>query len=146
VFEIPPSRRLELLRLAASDPTREVAALLGCTPSGQVVSVIPCQNVSPRPDVAFQLDPREVGGVVASFLNAGLELGGIFHSHVTGTHKPSKADRRLFAAYPQIVLVITPLTVDPPTLACWQETDHGTAEPLVVYQAQLPRRAQEPPA
>ena len=79
------------------------------------VALFPGRNVSPTPQVAYELDADTLVRQI-EFEEAGLMLAAIYHSHPNGPETPSPTDIAM-AFYPDSVHVICSLT-DPerPTL------------------------------
>jgi [CysO sulfur-carrier protein]-S-L-cysteine hydrolase len=72
--------------------------------------------------------------------HAGLELGGIYHSHPRSPAFPSQADIRL-ALYPDAVYVIVGLAHQEPDVRGYRIRDgHVDAEPLVAFEREAPPR------
>ena len=81
----------------------EACGLLGGV-KGSVRVVLPVTNELRSP-IRFRMDPQEQLSAMQRIEASGLEMIGIFHSHVHGPEEPSKTDLEE-SFYPQAVFII----------------------------------------
>lgn len=67
----------------------------------------------------FRMDPREVTAAGRDMTTRGCRLGAIVHSHLRGPATPSPTDIRE-AWYPEAVMLIVSLAVQPPVIMAWR--------------------------
>ncbi len=89
---------------ARREAPRECVGLL-VGRAGRAEAAWPLPNVSPRPEVAYEADPRALVAALRRMDEAGLELVGIYHSHPNGVAWPSPTDReRAYWRVPYVIL------------------------------------------
>jgi [CysO sulfur-carrier protein]-S-L-cysteine hydrolase len=74
---------------------------------GKVLKVFESANVDKSPS-SYLMEPREQLSIMKEIRNSGLEMAGIYHSHVASEAYPSSRDIEL-AFYPEASLVIVSL-------------------------------------
>ena len=67
----------------------------------------------------FEIDGKELLGVLAEFERDGLELGAIYHSHTHTDPVPSQTDINFAANWPGLEWVIVGLAGDGPDVRCF---------------------------
>lgn len=108
----------------AEDPN-ECCGLIASR-DGVVVAVHPARNVAASP-LRYELDPVEQYRLQSAIEDAGLELGGIYHSHTRSAPTPSQTDITL-AAYPEALYVIVGLAAAEPQVRAWRIVDRQVSE------------------
>lgn len=108
-FEMLTSRRRHMERIIkhcrAEYPDEACGILAGR--NGAVEKVFPMKNEAHSP-MRYRIEPREQFDVMRQIRDLGLELVGIYHSHVASAAYPSDSDVRL-AFYPDAAFVIVSL-------------------------------------
>lgn len=84
-------------------PNECVGALYGR--AGEVHHTLALENSAPVPTRAFELSAREYLRAEAEAHATGLELLGLYHSHVDAPPEPSASDRELLAHFPLLVII-----------------------------------------
>ncbi len=105
---------------------------------GRVERVYPMQNARPGP-VSYEMEPAEQFRVLKEIREAGLQLGGIYHSHPCAPAVPSGIDVEraywpdtLFPNYPGAVQVIVSLREPArPVVKAFTITDRQVDEVLL---------------
>lgn len=95
-----------LAHLQANLPDEACGLLAGR--AGRVTHVLAADNISPRPRLEYEMDPRQQLQHFELMDQQGLEMVGIFHSHPTSPAYPSATDMAR-AFYPDAVYVIVSL-------------------------------------
>lgn len=98
--------RQEIIAHAAAGHPEEVCGIISGRDDA-AVALYPGRNVSPRPQVTYELDAETLIRQI-DFENAGLMLAAIYHSHPAGPETPSPTDIAR-AAYPDAVYIICSL-------------------------------------
>ena len=93
----------EMVAHAQRDAPNECCGLLAAR-DGEVVAVHPAANAAASP-LRYEIDGAEQYRLQMSIEDAGLELGGIYHSHTRSAPYPSQTDINL-AFYPEALYVI----------------------------------------
>lgn len=81
----------EVLNHARSNPDQECCGLLAGR-GGVVTQVLNADNAAEKPEIAYEIAPRELFRLMRKIREAGLELLGIYHSHPNGDNQPSARD------------------------------------------------------
>ena len=76
--------------------------------NGKITKVYQMANTSENPGTCYFMDPKEQLKVFKEIRNAGLEMLGIYHSHIGVQAYPSKRDCEM-AFYPEASYVIVSL-------------------------------------
>ncbi len=97
----------QLLGEAQRSPDTEVCGLVASR-DDEPVAVYPVTNVAAEPGRLFQMDPRELIGVMRRIRERGETLFAIYHSHPHAPATPSATDLRE-AAYPDALHLIISL-------------------------------------
>lgn len=103
---LPEPLVAEILQHAQTGYPEEVCGLIAGK-EGAPVAVHPGRNISPTPQVAYELD-HETLALQIGFEERGLALWGIYHSHPQGPETPSETDVQM-AFYPDATYVIVSL-------------------------------------
>ena len=93
---------------------------------GDAVKVYRAQNAAASP-LRYELDGAEQYRIQMEIEDAGLELGGIYHSHTRTEPYPSQTDINL-AFYPDAVYVIVGLAGDDPDVRAFSIRDGQVEE------------------
>ncbi len=80
-----------ILALAAADPLREICGLLLGEGEG-VRAFRPAKNVAPDPARHFEIDPAMLIAAHRDARSGGPAILGYYHSHPSGTTRPSRKD------------------------------------------------------
>ena len=93
-------------RHAADDLPNECCGLL-IGGAGSVERALRARNLRPSPD-RYLVDPADHCAALRTARASGLQVVGVYHSHPTGSLRPSAVDRRE-ASYPEFVyLIVSP--------------------------------------
>ncbi|MBI3252468.1 MAG: M67 family metallopeptidase [Candidatus Omnitrophica bacterium] len=109
---------------AKSGYPNEACGILAGKPKGPAGVFYPMRNADESP-ISYFMDPREQLGVFKKMREAGLEMKGIFHSHVASAAYPSQKDVRL-AFYPEASAVIVSLSDLKKPVVCSFKIDRET--------------------
>ncbi|MBI2094861.1 MAG: M67 family metallopeptidase [Candidatus Omnitrophica bacterium] len=105
----------------------EACGILAGLARSEVSEFFPMRNAD-ESSISYFMDPREQLEVFKKMRTAGLEMNGIFHSHVASVAAPSQKDRRL-AFYPDASYLIVSLSdLDRPVLRSFKIKDEMVAE------------------
>ena len=120
---------LDVIRKHAADdlPNECCGLLIGS--AGSVERALRARNLRPSPN-RYLIDPADHCAALRTARASGLEVVGVYHSHPTGSLRPSAVDRQE-ASYPEFVyLIVSPrATVDgTASLAAYRLTAHGFEE------------------
>lgn len=122
--------RQEIIAHAAAGYPEEVCGILSGR-DGAAAALYPGRNVSPRPQVTYELDVETLARQI-EFEDAGLMLAAIYHSHPAGPEIPSPTDIAR-AAYPEAVYIICSLADRTrPCLRGFRIVDGGVREVALV--------------
>ena len=105
----------------------EACGILASKPKGTVSDFFPMTNMD-NASISYFMDPKEQLTVFKKMRALGLEMSGIFHSHVASEAAPSKKDIRL-AFYPEVSYLIVSLSdMKKPILRSFKIKDEKVAE------------------
>ena len=108
-------------------PNEACGVLSGSLSEGRALAFHPTRNAEDSP-VRYNVHPEDLLRVTLEIDDAGLDVVGIFHSHVASPAVPSETDRRL-AFYPEAFYVLASLTDDAnPDVRAWRITDGEVTE------------------
>ena len=93
---------------------------------GEAIKVYRATNAAASP-LRYELDGAEQYKIQMQIDDAGLELGGIYHSHTRTEPYPSQTDINL-AFYPEAVYVIVGLAADEPDVRAFSIRDGRVEE------------------
>lgn len=82
------------------------------------VAIFPGTNTE-RSETRYNMDPAEVVAALNEMERRGWHLGAIFHSHPKSEARPSRTDLD-YAYYPDALMVIISLAVDPPDVRAFR--------------------------
>ncbi len=95
--------------------------------AGKVVKVFEAANADKSPS-SYLMDPKEQLKIIKEIRNSGLEMAGIYHSHVASEAYPSSRDLEL-AFYPEASYVIVSLIdKNNPRIRSFKIADGGITE------------------
>lgn len=103
-------------------PNEACGILSGSRAEGRAIAFHPARNTEESPQ-GYNVHPEDLLRVSFEIDEAGMDLIGIFHSHVGSPAVPSETDRRL-AFYPEAIHVLAGLTDDPEAdVRAWRIVD-----------------------
>jgi proteasome lid subunit RPN8/RPN11 len=96
---------IHIIRLLSKKDDIEICGFLLGTKSPHII--FPVENISKHPETEFYMDPHDI--LVAHKLaeNLGLQVLGIFHTHVYGSPEPSSKDREGMKLWPLPWLIVS---------------------------------------
>ncbi|MCE4613939.1 MAG: M67 family metallopeptidase [Desulfurococcales archaeon] len=99
------SELIHIIRLLSRNTDKEICGFLLGTDEFQVV--FPVENISNRPKTEFYMDPY--GILIAHKLseNLGLNVMGIYHTHIYGPPEPSLKDKDGMKLWPLPWLIVS---------------------------------------
>ena len=131
------SRQLldELVAHVLEDPANElcgVIAVEGDRPAGlrRAVTVHRAANMHRSP-LRFEIEPMELYRLTTEIEDAGLEIGGIYHSHVRSEPYPSQTDINYAAGWPGVEWLIVGLVTPDPLVRSFLIED-GTVQDVAL--------------
>ena len=108
-------------------PNEACGILAGSAGSGNATHFFPMTNMD-NASISYFMDPKEQLAVFKKMRNLGVEMSGIFHSHVASEAAPSQKDIRL-AFYPEVSYLICSLSdMKKPVLRSFKIQDEKVAE------------------
>ena len=117
----------QLIDHAKTGYPNEACGLLASSKTGQMDYFFPMRNVD-EASISYFMDPKEQLQVFKKMRELGVELRGIFHSHVASEAFPSQKDVRL-AFYPDVSYLIVSLQdIDRPVLRSFRIQDEKIQE------------------
>jgi proteasome lid subunit RPN8/RPN11 len=96
-----------LTAAASQNPTQECCGFLAGS-DGVITHIFTAKNVADNPATAYEIEPKEIVGVLREIRASGLQFLGIYHSHPDGRNEPSKADIDLAYYSEEAYFIITP--------------------------------------
>ena len=95
--------------------------------NGKTTEFFPMTNMD-NASISYFMDPKEQLSVFKQMRKTGVEMSGIFHSHVASEAYPSQKDVRL-AFYPDVSYLIVSLSeMEKPSLRSFRVQDEKVAE------------------
>ncbi len=108
-------------------PNEACGVLSGSLAERRVFSFHPTRNSEDSP-FRYNVHPEDLLRITLEIDDAGVDLIGIFHSHVASPGVPSETDRRL-AFYPEAFYVLASLTDEAnPDVRAWRIVDGDVTE------------------
>ena len=107
MIQIPRKIYDSMIQHAQSSYPNEACGILAAQPGEPVSDFFPMKNLD-ESSISYFMDPKEQLQVFKKMRQAGLEMRGIFHSHVASEAAPSQKDVRL-AFYPEMSYLIVSL-------------------------------------
>lgn len=107
----------EIIRHAMHEAPNEAVGILARDQAGELVACFQMENVAASP-VRYELDPADQWEALEAIAIAGLELGGIYHSHTLSPPVPSHDDVEL-AGY-AVPYLIVGLAERRPKVRAWE--------------------------
>lgn len=105
---IPKAIYEQMMGHAKKGYPNEVCGILAGKNSKEASVFYPMRNAD-ESSISYFMDPKEQLQVFKAMRAKGLEMNGIFHSHVASEAFPSQKDRRL-AFYPEVSYLIASLS------------------------------------
>ena len=108
-------------------PNEACGVLSGSLAEGRAITFHPTRNSEESP-LRYNVDPADLMRVTFEIDDAGMDIVGIFHSHVGSPAVPSETDRRL-AFYPDAFYVLAGLSDrERPEVRAWRIVDGDITE------------------
>ena len=128
MIKIPKKIYEEMISHAEAGFPNEACGILGGDlKKGTMSQFFPMKNLD-ESSISYFMDPKEQLIVFKKMREAGLEMAGIFHSHVASEAFPSQKDVRL-AFYPDVSYLIVSLSdAKKPVLRSFKIKDEKVAE------------------
>jgi desampylase len=124
-----------LIAHATSEPHQEVCGILAGR-DDRVEALYRARNVAQTPKTRFDFHPRDFMEISDAIDEAGLELAGFYHSHISSSPYPSRTDvdHSNPEMYPQAVYFICSLKYDPPVVRAFRydEDVHLLEDPVEI--------------
>ena len=116
-----------LVHARAELPNEGCGVVSGSLSERRAIAFHPTRNSEESP-LRYNVHPEDLLRVTLEIEEAGVDVVGIFHSHVESPAVPSETDRRL-AFYPEAVYLLASLTDgDNPDVRAWRITDGEVRE------------------
>ncbi len=131
----------ELIAHAREEAPNECCGVVAVEPgaapgSMRAVRVHPAVNTAASP-LKFEVDGRELLGLLEEIEGDGLELGAIYHSH-TRTHPyPSQTDINFAANWPGVEWIIVGLAGPEAPLVCSYMIDGGVVQEVAIAETAM---------
>ena len=113
--------------LGKATPEQECCGLLAGR-DDVVTHVFPAMNVAADPAKNYEIDPREIVGLLRDFREQELDFLGIYHSHPNGKNEPSARDIELAYYSEAIYFIIAPIADAPKPVRAFSIRDGRVAE------------------
>jgi len=126
-MEIAPELIEEMVAHSREEAPNECCGMVASV-DGHAVAVRRATNLAASP-LRFEVDGRELLGVLDEFESAGHELGAIYHSHTRTEPYPSQTDINFAAGWPGLRWVIVGLSDDEAVVRTYT-IDDGTVTEL----------------
>lgn len=127
MISIPKKVYDTMIQHAKSGYPNEACGLVGGKTNGDVSEFFPMRNVD-QSSISYFMDPKEQLRVFKKMRERGVEMTGIFHSHVASEASPSQKDIRL-AFYPEVSYLIVSLSdKEKPVLRSFKIKDETVTE------------------
>ena len=111
-------------------PNEACGILAGPAGSEKATHFFPMINMD-NASISYFMDPKEQLAVFKKMRNLGVEMSGIFHSHVASEAAPSQKDIRL-AFYPEVSYLIVSLSdMKKPVLRSFKIQDEKVTEETI---------------
>ena len=110
LFPLPKRVRIRrtvfsaLVAQARKNSDVEICGLLSGR-NGEIIEIFPATNAAEKPEVSYEIGPREMFNSMRVLRRGRLELMGIYHSHPRTTNEPSPTDIST-AFYPDVAYFI----------------------------------------
>lgn len=108
MIRIPKFIHSAMIEHAKKNFPNEACGLLASQKDSPVCQFFPMRNMD-EASISYFMDPKEQLKVFKKMRELGMELSGIFHSHVASEATPSQKDVRL-AFYPEVSYLIVSLS------------------------------------
>lgn len=106
----------ELVAHVLEDPANEICGVVAVEedgPARRAVAVHRAANMHRSP-LRFEIEPMELYRLTSEIEDAGLQVGGIYHSHVRSEPYPSQTDINYAAGWPGVEWIIVGLATGDP--------------------------------
>jgi proteasome lid subunit RPN8/RPN11 len=102
----------------------------------RAVRVHPAVNTAASP-LKFEVDGRELLGLLEEIEEDGLELGAIYHSHTRTQPYPSQTDINFAANWPGVEWIIVGLAGPEAPLVCSYMIDGGVVREIAIAETAM---------
>jgi proteasome lid subunit RPN8/RPN11 len=131
----------ELIAHANSDAPNECCGVVAVEPAAgrghmRAVRVHPAVNTAASP-LKFEVDGRELLGLLEEIEEDGLELGAIYHSHTRTQPYPSQTDINFAANWPGVEWIIVGLAGPEAPLVCSYMIDGGVVREIAIAETAM---------
>ncbi len=117
----------------AGFPNEACGILAGNLKKEETSEFFPMKNLD-ESSISYFMDPKEQLLIFKKMRESGLEMTGIFHSHVASVAYPSQKDTRL-AFYPEVSYLIVSLSDrQKPVLRSFKIRDENVVEEKIIVQ------------
>jgi len=96
---------IHIIRLLSKNKDKELCGFLLGTNKFQVI--FPVENISDNPCIEFYMDPYGILGAHKLAENLGLNVMGIYHTHIYGSPEPSSKDLNGMKLWPLPWLIVS---------------------------------------
>jgi proteasome lid subunit RPN8/RPN11 len=110
----------QMVAHAQADAPNECCGMIASR-DGAAVKLYPARNAAASP-LRYEIDGGEQYRIQMAIEDAGLDLGGIYHSHTRSAPYPSQTDINL-AFYPDALYVIVGLASEQPEVRAYEIRD-----------------------
>ena len=131
----------ELIAHASEEAPNECCGVVAVqagssTGPARAVSVHPAVNTAASP-LKFEVDGRELLGLLDSIESEGLQLGAIYHSHTRTQPYPSQTDINFAVNWPGVEWIIVGLAGPEAPLVRSYRIDSGTVEEVAIAETAM---------
>ena len=117
----------------AGFPNEACGILAGDLKKEETRGFFPMKNLD-ESSISYFMDPKEQLLIFKKMREAGVEMVGIFHSHVASVASPSQKDVRL-AFYPEVSNLIVSLSdMEKPVLRSFKIKDETVSEEKIIVE------------
>ena len=116
--------RAQILAHAAGSPSKEICGLLFGT-ENSIISALQTTNIADHRADSFEIDPAALFSAIRAGRDGGEQLIGHYHSHPTGSTKPSPRDVEMALDTGRLWLIVAD-----GELELWHAAEPGRLEPV----------------
>ena len=122
----------EMIAHAREEAPNECCGMVAAR-DGEVVKVFRTTNTEASP-FRFVIDPAEQYRVYKEIMDAGLDLGAIYHSHTRSEPRPSQTDINFAKEWPGVLWIIVGLANGEPEVRTWRIDGSEVSEAELVVR------------